>query len=137
MLVDKKKKKRSAEVPTSSLADMAFLLLIFFLVTTTIDVDKGIGLVLPQKGETIEIRKRNISNLLVNAEGRVMIDDQIVEISMLKSIVQRKLAENDKLIISIKTDANTKYRYYIQVLDQLKQAWGNKKTRISIAEPER
>jgi len=136
MLVDKKKKKRVAEVPTSSLADMAFLLLIFFLVTTTIDVDKGIGLVLPQKGETIEIRKRNISNLLVNAEGRVMIDDQEVEIAMLKSIVQRKLAENDKLIISVKTDANTKYRYYIQVLDQLKQAWGNKKTRISIAEPE-
>ena len=137
MLVDKKKKKRVAEVPTSSLADMAFLLLIFFLVTTTIDVDKGIGLVLPQKGETIEIRKRNISNLLVNAEGRVMIDEQEVEIAMLKSIVQRKLAENDKLIISVKTDANTQYRYYIQVLDQLKQAWGDRKTRISIAEPER
>ena len=137
MLVDKKKKKRTAEVPTSSLADMAFLLLIFFLVTTTIDVDKGIGLVLPQKGETIEIRKKNISNLLVSAEGRIMIDEQEIEIVMLKSIVQRKLAENDKLIISVKTDANTQYRYYIQVLDQLKQAWGNRKTRISIAEPER
>ena len=136
MLVDKKK-KRTVEVPTSSLADMAFLLLIFFLVTTTIDVDKGIGLVLPQKGETIEIRKKNISNLLVNAEGRVMLDGQDVEIVMLKSVVQRKLAENDKLIISVKTDANTKYRYYIQVLDQLKQAWGNRKTRISIAEPEK
>jgi len=137
MLVDKKKKKKSAEVPTSSLADMAFLLLIFFLVTTTIDVDKGIGLVLPQKGETIEVRTQNICNLLVNAEGKVMIDDQIVEPVMIKSIIQSKLLENDKLIVSVKTDAATKYRYYIQVLDQLKQAWGNKKTRISIAEPER
>ena len=137
MLVDKKKKKRSAEVPTSSLADMAFLLLIFFLVTTTIDVDKGIGLVLPQKGETIEVRTQNICNLLVNAEGKVMIDDQIVEPVMIKSIIQRKLLENDKLIVSVKTDAATKYRYYILVLDQLKLAWGNKKTRISIAEPER
>ncbi len=137
MLVDKKKKKKSAEVPTSSLADMAFLLLIFFLVTTTIDVDKGIGLVLPQKGETIEIRSQNICNLLVNAEGKVMIDDQVVEPVMIKSIIQRKLLENDKLIVSVKTDAATKYRYYIQVLDQLKLAWGNKKTRISIAEPEK
>jgi len=63
----KKKKRREAEVPTSSLADMAFLLLIFFLVTTTIDVDKGIGLVLPQKGETVEVRSHNICNLLVSA----------------------------------------------------------------------
>ena len=132
----KKKKKRGAEVPTSSLADMAFLLLIFFLVTTTIDVDKGIGLVLPQKGETVEIRSQNICNLLVSAEGKVMIDDQIIEPVMIKSIIQRKLLENDKLIVSVKTDAATHYKYYIQVLDQLKQAWGNKKTRISIAEPE-
>ena len=132
----KKKRRRGAEVPTSSLADMAFLLLIFFLVTTTIDVDKGIGLVLPQKGETVEIRSQNICNLLVSAEGKVMIDDQIIEPVMIKSIIQRKLLENDKLIVSVKTDAATNYRYYIQVLDQLKQAWGNKKTRISIAEPE-
>jgi biopolymer transport protein ExbD len=137
MLVDKKKKKKAAEIPTSSLADMAFLLLVFFLVTTTIDVDKGIGLVLPQKGETIEVRTKNICNLLVNAEGKVMIDDQIVEPVMIKSIIQRKLLENDKLIVSVKTDAATQYRYYIHVLDQLKLAWGNKKTRISIAEPER
>jgi biopolymer transport protein ExbD len=116
---------------------MAFLLLVFFLVTTTIDVDKGIGLVLPQKGETIEVRTKNICNLLVNAEGKVMIDDQIVEPVMIKSIIQRKLLENDKLIVSVKTDAATQYRYYIHVLDQLKLAWGNKKTRISIAEPER
>jgi len=133
MLVEKKKVK-AAEIPTSSLADIAFLLLIFFLVTTTIDVDKGIGLVLPPKGETIEIKKTNITNLLVNAEGKVMIGDEVVDIIMIKSIIQSKLAQNPKLIVSVKTDANTKYRYYIQVLDQLKQA---RATRISIAEPER
>lgn len=128
-----KKRKKTIEIPTASLADMAFLMLIFFLVTTTIDVDKGIGLVLPPKGETKEVSKKNILNLLVNAEGKAMVGDQIVEIPAIKTIVQRKLMENDKLIISVKTDAATKYRYYIQVLDQLKQAGA---TRISIAEPE-
>ncbi len=133
MIVEKKKKK-SSEIPTSSLADIAFLLLIFFLVTTTIDVDKGIGLVLPPKGETKEVSKKNITNLLVNAEGKVMIDEQVVDIPMIKTIIQQKLAVNKNLIISVKTDASTKYRYYIQILDQLKQA---KATRISIAEPEK
>ncbi|OQX96244.1 biopolymer transporter ExbD [candidate division KSB1 bacterium 4572_119] len=132
MMVDKKK-KRESEIPTSSLADIAFLMLIFFLVTTTIDVDKGIGLVLPPKGETKEVSKKNITNLLVNADGKVMIDEQIVDIPVIKGLVQRKIAENPKIIFSVKTDASTKYRYYVQVLDQLKQA---KATRISIAEPE-
>ena len=57
-----KKRVRAGEIPTASMADIAFLLLIFFLVTTTIDMDKGLGLVLPPKGEEKEIPKRNISN---------------------------------------------------------------------------
>jgi len=132
MMVDKKK-TRSSEIPTSSLADIAFLLLVFFLVTTTIDVDKGIGLALPPKGEQKEVSKKNILKLLVNASGRVMLDDEEVEIPMIKSVIKSKLFENPNLIISVKTDQNTEYRYYVQVLDQLKQA---RATRISIAEPE-
>lgn len=131
-MVVEKKKERSSEIPTSSLADIAFLLLIFFLVTTTIDVDKGIGLVLPPKGEAKEISKKNIANLLINAEGKVMLDERETDIPMLKNIIREKIAQNPNLIISVKTDEKTKYRYYIQVLDQLKQANAKK---ISIAEP--
>jgi biopolymer transport protein ExbD len=131
-MVVEKKKERSSEIPTSSLADIAFLLLIFFLVTTTIDVDKGIGLVLPPQGEAKEISKKNIANLLINEEGKVMLDDQITDIPMLKNIIKEKITQNPNLIISVKTDEKTKYRYYIQVLDQLKQANAKK---ISIAEP--
>lgn len=131
-MVVEKKKERSSEIPTSSLADIAFLLLTFFLVTTTIDVDKGIGLVLPPKGEAKEVSKKNITNLLINAEGKVMVDDQITEIPMIKNIIKEKITRNPNLIISVKTDEKTKYLYYIQVLDQLKQANAKK---ISIAEP--
>ena len=131
MLVEKKK-SRECEIPTGSLADMAFLMLVFFLVTTTIDVDKGIGLVLPPKGDTTEVSKKNIITLLVNAEGKVMIDDNIVETAMIKNIIKGKIAKNPKLIVSVKTDENTQYKYYVQVLDQLKQA---KARKISIAEP--
>lgn len=133
MLVEKRKLKPS-EIPTASLADIAFLLLTFFLVTTTIDVDKGIGLVLPAKGETKAVRSQNITNLLINAQGEVMLDDTPTPIPQIKGIVEEKLIRNPNLIVSVKTDENTDYWVYIKVLDQLKQA---NASRISIAEPER
>ncbi|MCU0643594.1 MAG: biopolymer transporter ExbD [bacterium] len=133
MMVEKKK-TRTTTIPTATLPDVAFLLLLFFLVTTTIDVDKGLSLVLPPKGETKEVSKKNILNILINAEGKVMVDDAEMEISMLKTVIQNKIAENPNIILSVKTDANTSYRDYIRVLDQLKQANAKK---ISIAEPEK
>ena len=55
---------KGGEIPTGSMADIAFLLLVFFLVTTTIDTDKGLGIVLPPAGDVeIEIKKKNILNL--------------------------------------------------------------------------
>jgi len=132
MLLEKRQ-KTVAEIPTSSLADISFLLLIFFLVTTTIDIDKGIGLVLPAKGETKAVRSQNISNLLINAQGEVLLDDIPTPIQQIKAVVTEKLAQRPLLIVSVKTDKETDYWVYIKVLDQLKQA---NASRISIAEPE-
>ena len=128
-----KRRIRAGDIPTASMADIAFLLLIFFLVTTTIDTDKGLGLVLPPIGEQKEVPKKNISNLLINARGEVLLDKKPVAIKDIKNIIKQKLAVNDKLIISVKTHPRTKYQAYIDVLDQLKQA---NATRISIAETE-
>ncbi len=129
-----KRKRRPAEIPTASLADIAFLILIFFLVTTQIDVDKGIGLVLPAKGETKAVRSENITNLLINAQGEVLLDDNPIEVNLIKTIIQTKIAERPNLIVSVKTDLETDYWVFIKVLDQLKQA---NASRISIAEPEK
>jgi biopolymer transport protein ExbD len=129
-----KKKERSAEIPTASLADISFLILTFFLLSTTINVDKGLGLTLPARGEKKEVRKENIANLLINAAGQVLLDGQEVEIPQIRELVHQKLVQRPQLIVSVKTDARTKYEYYVRVLDQLKQAGA---TRISIAEPEK
>jgi biopolymer transport protein ExbD len=132
------RKKKEAEIPTSSLADMAFLLLTFFLVTTTIDVDKGLTLTLPPKGEQIEIRQKNICTLLINAQGNVLVDEEITQMPMIKDVIIRKLIENPKLIVSLKTARETKYNVYIEVLDRVKDAMLGQigTTRISLAEPE-
>lgn len=115
------------------MADIAFLLLVFFLVTTTIRMDKGIGLVLPAIGEELEVNPKNISNVLVNAAGQVLLDDELVPMNQLRGKIKYKLARNDKLIVSVKTHPQTKHQIFIDVLDQLKLAGA---TRISIAEPD-
>ncbi len=129
----KRKRATQTTIQSSSMADIAFLLLIFFLVTTTISMDKGIGLILPAIGEELEVNPKNISNVLVNAAGLVLLDDELVPMNQLRNRIKSLLNRNDKLIISVKTHPQTTHQIYIEVLDQLKQAGAS---RISIAEPD-
>lgn len=140
MLTEKKKKHEGSGIPTASLPDIVFLLLIFFLVTTTIDMDKGINLTLPDRGGQVKVRKQNICNVLINAQGQVLVDEEPVEIPLMReTLVEKAKARgydaegNPILIISIKPDRATPYNVYIEVLDQVKLAGI---TKISIAEPE-
>jgi biopolymer transport protein ExbD len=137
MLLKKKRKNSGGEIPTASLPDIVFMLLLFFLVTTTIDMDKGLGMVLPEKGNTTDVNPKNITNILVNASGKIAVshsgDLQFIDVRELRHYAKNSLIANDKMIFSVKTDARSKYKDYIDVIDQLKQA---NATRISIAEPE-
>tara|TARA_B100000700_G_C14513947_1_gene609912 strand:- start:104 stop:499 length:396 start_codon:yes stop_codon:yes gene_type:complete len=131
--LNKKRRFKGGEIPTSSMADIAFLLLIFFLVTTTIDIDKGLGIVLPAEGEELEIKKTNILNCLINSQGNVLLGGDPVALKDVNKEIRRRLAENDKLIISVKAHKKTKYGDYVSLIDQLKRA---NATRISIADTE-
>lgn len=134
MAIKRNRERMEPDIPSASLPDIVFQLLIFFLVTTTIDVDKGLDLILPPPGQdVIEIREKNIANVLINDAGQILIDQEIISAEEVDNIVRDKLLDNPKLIISLKTSRKTKYEIYIKVLDQLKRAGA---TRISIAEPE-
>ena len=128
----KKQRRPIQEINSSSMADIAFLLLVFFLVTTTISMDKGISLVLPSEGNELEVNRKNIVNILMNESGKVLMDDKPTKISLIKSIVEQKLNINPNLIFSVQTHPRTKYQKYLMVLDQLKEA---NATKISIANP--
>ena len=130
-MAKQKRRFKGGEIPTSSMADIAFLLLIFFLVTTTIDMDKGLGMVLPAEGEEMEINKKNILNCLINSTGNVLLGGEAVDIKNLAKAVRQKIAQNDKLVISVKAHNASRYEGYVRVIDQRKQA---NATRISIAE---
>ena len=129
----RERKARAGVIPDGGMADIAFLLLIFFLVTTTIDMDKGIGIILPAEGQELEINKKNILNCLISASGAVLLGGEPVEIKDLSRKVKEEIRANDKLIVSVKAHEKAQYDVYIAVLDQLKLA---KATRISIAETE-
>ena len=120
------------EINSSSMSDIAFLLLVFFLVTTTISLDKGISLILPAEGNELEVNRKNITSILINDKGKVLMDVSPIKINQIKSKATKKIAANTNIIFSVMTHKNTKYEDYILVLDQLKQA---NATKISIANP--
>ncbi|MCC5914900.1 MAG: biopolymer transporter ExbD [Balneolaceae bacterium] len=135
-MLNKKRNRESGEIDGSSLADIAFLLLIFFLVVTTIDVDTGIGLVLPPIPDDIEpppVRERNLMNILVNAQGMVLINEQPAAINTIRERVREFVNNNgadpdlsespDDAIVSIKTDRQTPYNVYIDMLDEVMGAY--------------
>ncbi len=139
--------KRSApEVNAGSMADIAFLLLIFFLVTTTIETDQGINRKLPpieDQQDPPEIKMKNIFTVLVNKNDQLLVEDQIMELSELReaaiafldnggdgSCTYCKGAKDpassdnpDKAIISLQNDAETSYKAYISVQNELVAAY--------------
>ena len=131
-MLTKPRRTGMQEINSSSMSDIAFLLLVFFLVTTTISLDKGISLILPADGNELEVNRKNIVSILINDRGKVLMDELPAKISKIKTIAEKKIASNQNVIFSVVTNKNTKYRDYILVLDQLKQA---NATKISIANP--
>ncbi|PTM16627.1 MAG: biopolymer transporter ExbD [Bacteroidetes bacterium] len=145
-MLKKKRNRETPEINGSSLADIAFLLLIFFLVVTTIDVDTGIGLVLPPIPDDIEpppIRERNILNILVDAQGRVLMDGELTAVVQVKDKIVRFVNNNgadpelsdspDDAIVSIKTDRRTPYNIYIDMLDEVMGAYAELRNNESMA----
>jgi len=124
------------EINASSMADIAFLLLIFFLVTTIIDSDKGITVKLPPMFDEpilAEINKKNVMNILVNSKDQMLVNDEVTKVLDLKQLAidfvnnygsdATKSDSPDEAIISLKNDEGTTYEMYLSVHNELKAAY--------------
>lgn len=145
MAMSRKSKDRTAEIPSASMADIAFLLLIFFMVTTTINVDTGIGMVLPPPVDSKQpppaIKKRNILNILVNSAGQVLVNDEEASIGQIRELSKKHITNNgvdpkfaespEKALISVKVDKDTKYDTYIRVFDEINLAYYDLRSALS------
>lgn len=151
--------KRGAppEVNAGSMADIAFLLLIFFLVTTTIETDAGLDRMLPPiepPEEDVVIKQKNIFQVNINRDGQLLADDELTDIKDLKAKAiafldnggapsgtadycsyckgARDVASSDspsKAIISLKNDRETRYGTYITVQNELVGAYNELRNR--------
>ena len=143
-------KRGLQEINAGSMADIAFLLLIFFLVTTTMDVDTGIARKLPPmpEDEQIEddsqIHDRNIYVVLVNSNNQLLVEGAPMDISQLKSGAKDfidnnglnpQLSDNpEKAIISLQNDRGTSYKTYIQVQNELTAAYNELRNTAALSE---
>ena len=148
--------KRSApEVNAGSMADIAFLLLIFFLVTTTIETDSGLNRKLPPMEDQVDppiIREKNIFTVLVSKNDQLLVEEELADISDLRSLAiafldngggvgdeacdycqgerDESSSDNpDKAIISLKNDRETEYKVYIAVQNELVAAYNELRNR--------
>ena len=129
-----KRKRKVDEVNSSSMADIAFLLLVFFLVTTTISMDKGINIILPAEGSNKDVNTEDIINVVLAADGSIVFDEKLKKIHEVKSLVENEIRKNKNIIFSIKTSPRADYQDYVLLLDEFKKA---KAKKISIANDHR
>ena len=130
-----KKSRISDEIPSSSMADIAFLLLIFFLVTTTFPKDKGLAIVLPEQSKEQEVPQKNVLHIIINPSGTVTIrrgeseQETTVSPDEVEQIWRQDVAQNENLIAAVKTHPDAPYRFMVDVLDALQAA---NSTKISL-----
>ncbi|NBC08717.1 MAG: biopolymer transporter ExbD [Bacteroidetes bacterium] len=129
--------RMSNEINAGSMADIAFLLLIFFLVTTTIAEDKGITVKLPpwseEEPDPTKLKKRNVFSVLVNAQDQLLVRGDPAPVEQLRERAKifisnpynaEDMAERPtKAIISLKNDRGTSYEAYLRVYNELKAAY--------------
>jgi biopolymer transport protein ExbD len=131
-VLDQKKTKVSDEIPTSSMADIAFLLLIFFLVTTVFPKDKGLAIVLPEEGVTAQVSQKNIMHIIVQPNCTVEVkrgeatNVQTLRAEDVQGVWRQAAADNPNLIAAVKTDPNAPYKCMVDVLDALHLAKADK-----------
>jgi len=119
----KRKSRIDSTIPTASTADISFLLIIFFMVSTVFVVYRGFPVDLPaaEKIDALKSR-RNVVNVWVGPEGKIMVDEFDAGITNLAGIVNDKLQKNPRAVVLVKSDKTTSYRTVSGVIEELKKA---------------
>jgi len=120
-----RKSSASDKIPDSSLADIAFLLLIFFMVTTVFRTDKEQDIIWPQAEATekIDEKRDDILNIWLTQGGEVFINDQPLTMQQVRPLVAPLYAASDRrLVVSIRSDRDVPYRLIDEMQEQLKAA---------------
>ena len=156
-----RKKRKVPGLNGSSSADIAFLLLIFFLVTTSMDTDKGLSRRLPppippdqQQDQEMDVKQRNVLQILINSNNQLLVGGEPMDVNELRNKAKEFIANKEELanlperivtevaffgnypvtkyhVISLQNDRNTEYQAYIEVQNELVAAYNELRDEIS------
>lgn len=118
----RRRSRSGNRVPMESMADIAFLLLIFYMSTAILKPDQGLEIDLPRASQGMKQPRELITHIWIDAAGRLMVNDLFVDYDDLSSVLVRKLRLNPNLIVAINTDRRTRYMYMNMALTELKKA---------------
>ena len=130
MAMIRRNSKVEDKIPTSSMADIAFLLLVFFLTTTVFDEEQGLQVVLPEKGNEseVEVSPKNLIFYLIQADGSVVVrrgesqQEQRVTSRQVEGIMRQALTANPNIIGVVQTSPQARYEDMVNVLDGIQSA---------------
>lgn len=123
-LLSKKKKKAPPEVSMASTSDIAFLLLIFFIVSTVFNLEMGLTMILPsgQTESAAKVSRKNILEVKAHADNTVTIEGVPVKVKEIRDIVRDRQDANPKIVVVIETSPQANYGIMVDILDELKLA---------------
>lgn len=153
-----RQKKKVPDLNAGSMADISFLLLVFFLVTTTMDVDSGITRRLPPPVENpemdVKVKERNIMNVMINKYDKLLVNGKPGDIATLRDMTREFITPNpndekapevevkeiellgnvmlNKGVVSLKNDRGTSYAMYISVQNELARAFNEMRDEMSL-----
>lgn len=122
-LRERERKQGRVLIPTASMSDIATLLIIFFVLTTVFRKEVGLPVALPQAANTERILKsRDIANVYIDKDGRISVDDRLVDAERVGLIFKTKYAENPSLIVQIKADREAPYGKVDAIIEKLRES---------------
>ncbi|MBP7563874.1 MAG: biopolymer transporter ExbD [Candidatus Cloacimonetes bacterium] len=118
----KKSPRPQAEIPTASMSDIAFLLLIFFIVSTVFVKGKVIKVAMPKAESIDKIPRSHAATLYVDRAGNITVDDYSIQIPQVEVVMIKKLQQDFNLITCFRTDKDTSYGVMADIMNQLRKA---------------
>ncbi|MCB1161597.1 MAG: biopolymer transporter ExbD [Candidatus Krumholzibacteriia bacterium] len=107
-------------IPTSTMGDIVFLLLIFFMTTTIFKHENGLEVTLPRAEAAKKQKTEQLAQVWVDQKGRISINDKLVRVPDIQAVMKRRLEGNPLLIVSFKADSRVKYEVMNSIMEELK-----------------
>ncbi len=114
--------KTGATVPTGSMGDIVFLLLVFFMATTIFKLEEGLTVTLPRAESGVRVPREKVSHIWADANGNITIDDVFLQMGQIEQIMVQKIRENPQLLVGLNLDSQVPYTFVDDILKQCRKA---------------